>query len=140
MFYSSSFIYIKLAERVGFEPTVGYKPTPIFKTGAINQLDHLCTSCHHRSDNIYISTKMPNMSIEIYVFFYFSSYFIKSNILAKSSFDEYCITIFPLLFPGASFTLVPKNPWKESSISLYIASCLLSIFLLLLSLLFFQFP
>ena len=30
-----------LAERVGFEPTVGYKPTPIFKTGAINQLDHL---------------------------------------------------------------------------------------------------
>ena len=32
---------ISLAERVGFEPTVGYKPTPIFKTGAINQLDHL---------------------------------------------------------------------------------------------------
>ena len=31
----------KMAERVGFEPTVGYKPTPIFKTGAINQLDHL---------------------------------------------------------------------------------------------------
>ena len=30
-----------VAERVGFEPTVGYKPTPIFKTGAINQLDHL---------------------------------------------------------------------------------------------------
>ena len=30
-----------MAERVGFEPTVGYKPTPIFKTGAINQLDHL---------------------------------------------------------------------------------------------------
>ena len=34
--------YTGLAERVGFEPTVGYKPTPIFKTGAINQLDHLC--------------------------------------------------------------------------------------------------
>ena len=35
-----------MAQRVGFEPTVGYKPTPIFKTGAINQLDHLCTSYH----------------------------------------------------------------------------------------------
>ena len=34
-------LYKKMAERVGFEPTVGYKPTPIFKTGAINQLDHL---------------------------------------------------------------------------------------------------
>ena len=41
----------KMAERVGFEPTVGYKPTPIFKTGAINQLDHLSVS----NDNIYIS-------------------------------------------------------------------------------------
>ena len=41
-----------MAERVGFEPTVGYKPTPIFKTGAINQLDHLSVSV---TDNIYIS-------------------------------------------------------------------------------------
>ena len=111
-----------MAQRVGFEPTVGYKPTPIFKTGAINQLDHLCTSCHFRSDNIYISTKKPNMSIEIFYFMYFSNnlinYFIKSNILAKSSLEEYCITILPLLFPGSSFTFVPKKPWKESSISL----------------------
>ena len=30
-----------MAERVGFEPTMGYKPMPIFKTGALNQLDHL---------------------------------------------------------------------------------------------------
>ena len=36
-----SLLIAYLAERVGFEPTVGYKPTPIFKTGAINQLDHL---------------------------------------------------------------------------------------------------
>jgi hypothetical protein len=26
-----------LAERVGFEPTVGYKPTPVFKTGTFNR-------------------------------------------------------------------------------------------------------
>jgi hypothetical protein len=26
-----------VAERVGFEPTVGYKPTPVFKTGAFNR-------------------------------------------------------------------------------------------------------
>ena len=41
LFIIFSDINIVLAERVGFEPTVGYKPTPIFKTGAINQLDHL---------------------------------------------------------------------------------------------------
>ena len=39
--YTFTFSLASLAERVGFEPTVGYKPTPIFKTGAINQLDHL---------------------------------------------------------------------------------------------------
>ena len=26
-----------MAERVGFEPTVGYKPTPVFKTGTFNR-------------------------------------------------------------------------------------------------------
>jgi hypothetical protein len=30
-----------MAERLGFEPRVGVKPTPVFKTGALNQLDHL---------------------------------------------------------------------------------------------------
>ena len=30
-----------LAEREGFEPSEGYKPSPVFKTGALNQLDHL---------------------------------------------------------------------------------------------------
>ena len=48
-----------LAERVGFEPTVGYKPTPIFKTGAINQLDHLSISLTNifkiSCDSIYIN-------------------------------------------------------------------------------------
>ena len=29
-----------MAERVGFEPTVGY-PTPVFKTGTFGQLSHL---------------------------------------------------------------------------------------------------
>ena len=48
-----------MAERVGFEPTVGYKPTPIFKTGAINQLDHLSITC----DSTYISTRYCHLSI-----------------------------------------------------------------------------
>ena len=39
--YISYLTLYLLAERVGFEPTVRYKRTPIFKTGAINQLDHL---------------------------------------------------------------------------------------------------
>ena len=26
-----------MAERVGFEPTMGYKPMPVFKTGAFNR-------------------------------------------------------------------------------------------------------
>ncbi len=29
-----------MAERVGFEPTEGY-PSPVFKTGALDQLSHL---------------------------------------------------------------------------------------------------
>ena len=29
-----------MAEGVGFEPTEGYKPPPVFKTGAFSQLDH----------------------------------------------------------------------------------------------------
>ena len=49
----------KMAERVGFEPTVGYKPTPIFKTGAINQLDHLSMS----RDSNYLSTFYCRLSI-----------------------------------------------------------------------------
>ena len=52
---------ISLAERVGFEPTVGYKPTPIFKTGAINQLDHL--SICFCQQHIYISTQLPGLSM-----------------------------------------------------------------------------
>lgn len=44
--------YALVAERVGFEPTVRYKRTPIFKTGAINQLDHLSMS--HDITNITI--------------------------------------------------------------------------------------
>lgn len=26
-----------MAEEVGFEPTVGYQPTPVFKTGALSR-------------------------------------------------------------------------------------------------------
>lgn len=28
--------FLKMAEGQGFEPWVGYKPTPVFKTGALN--------------------------------------------------------------------------------------------------------
>ena len=52
-----------MAERVGFEPTVGYKPTPIFKTGAINQLDHLSIIGYDIRNSIYNNTFYLNMSI-----------------------------------------------------------------------------
>lgn len=52
-------MYYSLAERVGFEPTVGYKPTPIFKTGAINQLDHLSISSR---DKLYNTIKLSYLS------------------------------------------------------------------------------
>ena len=58
---------ILLAERVGFEPTVRYKRTPIFKTGAINQLDHLSVS----NDSIYISILYCRLSIVEFKFFSF---------------------------------------------------------------------
>ena len=37
---SSNDFNIIMAEGVGFEPTEGYKPPPVFKTGAFSQLDH----------------------------------------------------------------------------------------------------
>ena len=52
-----------MAERVGFEPTVGYKPTPIFKTGAINQLDHLSIIGYDIRNNNYNTTLFNCMSI-----------------------------------------------------------------------------
>jgi hypothetical protein len=30
------FLFLHMAEGQGFEPWVGYKPTPVFKTGALN--------------------------------------------------------------------------------------------------------
>ena len=54
----------KMAERVGFEPTVGYKPTPIFKTGALNQLDHLSVQ-----DNYQFNMLNCNCQYIIYIFY-----------------------------------------------------------------------
>ncbi len=39
-----------MAEEQGFEPWVGYKPTPVFKTGALN---HSATPPNER-DNIHL--------------------------------------------------------------------------------------
>ena len=39
-----------MAEEQGFEPWVGYKPTPVFKTGALN---HSATPPNER-DNSYL--------------------------------------------------------------------------------------
>ena len=55
---------------MGFEPTVGYKPTPIFKTGAINQLDHLSV-CHFSMTIYILSYIMCNCQDLIHIFFYF---------------------------------------------------------------------
>ncbi len=40
-----------VAERERFELSEGYSPSPVFKTGAINQLDHLSVIC--RADVFY---------------------------------------------------------------------------------------
>ena len=61
-----------MAERVGFEPTVGYKPTPIFKTGAINQLDHLSTLVVQLVEqHIYFNTVFIDLSIDFFYFLFF---------------------------------------------------------------------
>ena len=65
--YCSLYYYKKMAERVGFEPTVGYKPTPIFKTGAINQLDHLSISSR---DKLYNTIKAFHLSIILCIFLF----------------------------------------------------------------------
>ncbi len=42
--------FVNMAEEQGFEPWVGYKPTPVFKTGALN---HSATPPNER-DNSYL--------------------------------------------------------------------------------------
>ena len=39
-----------MAERVGFEPTMGYEPMPVFKTGAFN---HSATAPYHQCELFY---------------------------------------------------------------------------------------
>ena len=56
----------KMAQRVGFEPTKGYKPLPIFKTGAINQLDHLCV-CAIFATKIYQHIQKPVSTIVLII-------------------------------------------------------------------------
>ena len=41
-----------LTQRLGFEPRE-VLPSPVFKTGALNQLDHLCTVCPRPESNRY---------------------------------------------------------------------------------------
>ena len=89
---------ISLAERVGFEPTVGYKPTPIFKTGAINQLDHLsilvavlnnkyilayffiyCQQIFNKILNIFIFLCIFKKNLEKITHFFYYFYFFGSR-------------------------------------------------------------
>ena len=86
----------KLAERVGFEPTIGYKPMPIFKTGALNQLDHLSIYCLPLSVTVYILTfylNIVNSRFCIFLmFYYFICFFwIYSNIYSLFFFFWYSI-------------------------------------------------
>ena len=76
-----------MAERVGFEPTVGYKPTPIFKTGAINQLDHLSIIGYDIRNSIYNNTFYLNMSIVLTkkVRWLLQSSHLKSKVIYLSS-------------------------------------------------------
>ncbi len=43
-----------MAEEVGFEPTKGYKPLPVFKTGAFNRSATLPKSRHSRKRVYYV--------------------------------------------------------------------------------------
>lgn len=102
---------------MGFEPTVGYKPTPIFKTGALNQLDHLSKCIAYCGNSIYINTYAYILSIEKNIFlldiFSIFFYLINPNILSKSSFVAYSIIIFPFLGPASTLTFVPKKTSKR---------------------------
>ena len=86
--------YKKMAERVGFEPTVGYKPTPIFKTGAINQLDHLSTcvtqwQCIYYHKSIYI----VNIITPNFYNFLFMASFNASDSSIDNAYFEFPFTI-----------------------------------------------
>jgi hypothetical protein len=68
------FLFLNMAEGQGFEPWVGYKPTPVFKTGALN---HSATLPLRRklyrgfSDRQYsMSKKMRIAKIFLHIYFY----------------------------------------------------------------------
>ena len=78
---------------MGFEPTVGYKPTPIFKTGAINQLDHLSiSSC----DKLYLIIFLYSLSRKIILFLLI--FYTKNIILFTIFITLINIVIFYFLF------------------------------------------
>ena len=79
-----------LAERVGFEPTVRYERTPIFKTGAINQLDHLSISLG--TINI-----LAQINISCQAFFLINFVFQLENIVFLSY--SYKILAILVIFP-----------------------------------------
>ncbi len=87
---------------MGFEPTVGYKPTPIFKTGAINQLDHLSLYGQHTYINtsmLQMSSKIKeklNFSIFLLSFFIFINYFIFTSLFPS--------IILPILYAVSPFS------------------------------------
>ncbi len=80
-----------MAERVGFEPTVRYKRTPIFKTGAINQLDHLSMSLSFQN-NIYILAHF--ILFCQYIFRYLCLIFISLPIVFNNSIIFYFLYYF----------------------------------------------
>lgn len=58
------FLFLNMAEGQGFEPWVGYKPTPVFKTGALN---HSATLPLRRKLYIGFSDRQYAMSKKMHI-------------------------------------------------------------------------
>ena len=64
-----------MAERVGFEPTIGYKPMPVFKTGAFNRSATSPKSCgahcaaqEYRKTHWHTTPVYRHMTVELKLF------------------------------------------------------------------------
>ena len=64
-----------LAERVGFEPTMGYKPMPVFKTGAFNRsatspksCGAYCAAQEYRKMPLHTTPVNWHMTVELKLF------------------------------------------------------------------------
>ena len=104
-------LFLCMAEEVGFEPTKGYKPLPVFKTGAFNRSATLPNPSSAEKRVYYVISSSIQWPIEIFykiilmVYFYFYIC-IHSWHLCHVCHDNFALTVIQLIDLLFSFIII----------------------------------